>query len=76
VKKSNAGVVESFDKRIEAVRRFGAFFNPSLIYEVVPITDVYGPTAWDPNIQALVVSHETQEGAAAGQSHECNGKDS
>lgn len=66
--KANADVLESMEERIEAIRRFGNLFDASLVYEVVPISDVYGPTAWDPNIQALVVSHETREGAAASQS--------
>ncbi|KAF8344153.1 uncharacterized protein EI90DRAFT_3114871 [Cantharellus anzutake] len=65
VRKSNAHVLESLETRIENVRRFGQTFNPKLEYDVVPISDVYGPTAWDPNIQALVLSHETREGAAA-----------
>ena len=30
--------------------------------DVVEITDPYGPTAWDEDIQALVVSHETLSG--------------
>lgn len=29
----------------------------------MPIDDVYGPTGWDPNVQALVVSMETLSGA-------------
>jgi pantetheine-phosphate adenylyltransferase len=41
-------------------------FKPSLVYEIVPIHDVYGPTAADPNIQALVVSMETVSGGKAG----------
>ncbi len=65
--KSNAHVLEPFETRVENVRRFGQTFNPKLEYDVVPINDVYGPTAWDANIQALVLSHETQEGAAASQ---------
>jgi len=40
-------------------------FKPGLEYDIVPIKDVYGPTAWDPNIQALVVSKETLKGADA-----------
>lgn len=28
--------------------------------------DVYGPTAWDPEIEAIVVSDETRAGGAAG----------
>ena len=33
--------------------------------EVVEITDGYGPTAWDEDIQALVVSQETFSGGQA-----------
>ena len=33
--------------------------------DITPIVDVYGPTSWDPNIQALVVSKETISGAEA-----------
>ena len=36
--------------------------KPELSLEVVPITDVYGPTAWDQELEALVVSHETAKG--------------
>lgn len=31
----------------------------------MPINDVYGPTAHDPDISALVISEETQAGASA-----------
>jgi pantetheine-phosphate adenylyltransferase len=41
-------------------------FKPSLVYDIVPINDVYGPTATDANIQALVVSKETASGGNAG----------
>jgi len=40
--------------------------KPSLVYDIVPLHDVYGPTATDPNIQALVVSKETASGGKAG----------
>ncbi|KAG1756429.1 uncharacterized protein EDB91DRAFT_1325482 [Suillus paluster] len=46
-------------------RSFLQFFRPELEYEIVAIKDVYGPTGWDPNIQALVVSMETLPGAAS-----------
>lgn len=52
---------------MENARQFGKTFNPKLEYDAVPIIDVYGPTAWDPNIQALVLSHETRGGGAASQ---------
>ncbi len=36
--------------------------KPWLKLDVVPITDVYGPTAWDKELEGLVVSHETAKG--------------
>lgn len=65
VKKSNRQVLETISTRISSVRAFCTRFKPSLEYDIVPISDVYGPTAWDGNIQALVLSYETREGAAA-----------
>jgi len=62
--KSNKDVMEILSQRIQRVRGFLEFFKPGLVYDIVPINDVYGPTAWDPNIQALVVSKETLAGAA------------
>lgn len=51
--------------RTDRVRAFLNLFKPGLQYDVVPISDVYGPTGWDPDIQALVVSKETLSGADA-----------
>jgi phosphopantetheine adenylyltransferase len=65
-KKSDAHVLEPLDTRMLHVREFCQRFKPSLEYDIVPISDIYGPTAWDPNIQALVLSDETREGAGAG----------
>jgi pantetheine-phosphate adenylyltransferase len=64
-RKANKHLLESIETRTAAVRAFCDRFKPNLEYEIVPINDVYGPTAWDANIQALVLSHETKEGAAA-----------
>ena len=36
--------------------------KPWLKYDVVPITDVCGPAAWDSELEALVVSNETARG--------------
>jgi pantetheine-phosphate adenylyltransferase len=69
VKKAFPSVLESFDVRSNNVRKFLTMFRPGLLYELVPIVDVYGPTAWDPNIQALVVSKESIDGAKASPSH-------
>ena len=49
------------------VQQIMELFKPSLVYDIVPIHDVYGPTATDPNIQALVVSKETTSGGRAGE---------
>jgi len=68
-KKANKHVLENFDVRTEQVRRFLKFFKPSIVLDITPIVDVYGPTSWDPNIQALVVSKETISGAEAITSH-------
>ena len=65
-KKDNRDVLESLPERIQGVHRFMELFKPSLVYDIVPIHDVYGPTATDPNIQALVVSKETALGGKAG----------
>ncbi|KAJ3576659.1 hypothetical protein NP233_g301 [Leucocoprinus birnbaumii] len=62
--KANKHVMEDISRRCDRVREFLMFFKPGLVYDAVPINDVYGPTAWDPNIQALVVSKETLGGAA------------
>ena len=54
--------------RIQQVHDFITFFKPEITAEIVPITDVYGPTAWEPNIQALVISKETLKGGDASES--------
>ncbi|KAJ7685335.1 hypothetical protein DFH06DRAFT_1158161 [Mycena polygramma] len=68
-RKAHAAVLEPLPRRIAAVRAFLAAFKPSLVADIVPISDVYGPTGWDANIQALVVSKETASGAAAIANH-------
>jgi phosphopantetheine adenylyltransferase len=38
---------------------------PSLQIDTPALQDVYGPTAWDPNVHACVVSQESIKGAQA-----------
>lgn len=59
-------MLENLPERMQGVHRFMELFKPSLVYEIVPLHDVCGPTATDPNIQALVVSKETASGGKAG----------
>jgi len=65
VNKANKHVLESLSHRTDRARSFLTSFKPNLEYDIVPIKDVYGPTAVDPNIQALVISRETMSGSAA-----------
>ena len=65
VRKRYAEVLESLFVRETRLRAFLMLVNPALTYDIVPINDVYGPTGWDENIQALVVSKETESGAQA-----------
>ncbi|KIP12272.1 hypothetical protein PHLGIDRAFT_62214, partial [Phlebiopsis gigantea 11061_1 CR5-6] len=64
-RKANKHVIEPLHARMARTRAFLALFKPSLALDLVPLTDVAGPTGWDPDIQALVVSKETLGGAAA-----------
>ncbi|KAF8609862.1 Nucleotidylyl transferase [Ceratobasidium sp. AG-I] len=65
VKKANKQYIQPISARIASVRSFVRMFKPSIECDAVPIQDVYGPTGWDPNIQALVVSRETLNGASS-----------
>ncbi|KAJ7172332.1 hypothetical protein C8R46DRAFT_947346 [Mycena filopes] len=68
-RKAHAAALEPLSVRMASVHRFLALFSPELEADVVPINDVYGPTGWDADIQGLVVSKETADGAAAIASH-------
>lgn len=69
VNKANKDILQPLYERINIAREFLELFKPGLEYYVVPITDVAGPTGWDPNVQAIVVSKETLNGAATSTSH-------
>ncbi|CAE6498718.1 unnamed protein product [Rhizoctonia solani] len=64
-KKANKQYIQPITKRTASVTSFVRMFKPSIECDAVPIQDVYGPTGWDPNIQALVVSRETLGGASS-----------
>ncbi|XP_055529944.1 bifunctional coenzyme A synthase [Wyeomyia smithii] len=52
------------EQRIKEVRHFLEDIDSTLRYEVVPISDPFGPTANDPNMDMIVVSSETARGGA------------
>jgi cytidyltransferase-like protein len=62
-KKSKSELIAKFSERKEIVIKFLAIAKPSLTYEVVELSDPFGPTITDPSIDALVVSSETIAGA-------------
>ncbi|CAE6370840.1 unnamed protein product [Rhizoctonia solani] len=64
-KKANKQYIQPISERTANVTSFVRMFKPSIECDAVPIQDVYGPTGWDPNIQALVVSRETLGGASS-----------
>jgi len=64
-KKANQDVLEKLSVRMDRVHAFLHSFRPSLKHDIVPIHDVYGPTGWDSDIHALVVSKETLDGAGS-----------
>lgn len=55
-------LIEPVQKRIDEVTTFLLDVDPSLQYDVVSITDPYGPTITNPDINCIVVSAETKVG--------------
>ena len=64
-KKKFNQVLEPISKRIDKCAEFLKTVQAGRQYDVVAISDVFGPTAHDPNVQALVVSQETDKGGEA-----------
>ncbi|KAI9322806.1 hypothetical protein BX666DRAFT_660801 [Dichotomocladium elegans] len=57
--------IQPIEDRLKSVRDFLHTVRRGLEYEIVPITDPFGPTITDPAIQALVCSKETESGGIA-----------
>lgn len=55
-------LIQPCTQRINGVKEFLEDVDSSIEYNVVPITDMYGPTKEDPSLEMLVVSQETQRG--------------
>ncbi|KAK4050887.1 hypothetical protein OIV83_003309 [Microbotryomycetes sp. JL201] len=64
-KKEYKEYLESVPERINKTRQFLELVRPTCQHDVVAIQDPYGPTAYEPDIQALVVSEETRAGGEA-----------
>lgn len=57
--------MEPIEQRIRSVLDFCKIFASHLAVDVVPINDIYGPTATVPSINAIVVSEESLQGGRA-----------
>ena len=55
-------LIKPVEERVAEVEALLGDIQPGLSKDVVPITDVYGPTAWDEKLECLVVSAETKGG--------------
>lgn len=55
-------MIEPVDTRIANVLDFLEHVDGGLKYDVVPISDMFGPTITDPDLDLLVVSEETVKG--------------
>ncbi|XP_061873538.1 bifunctional coenzyme A synthase [Colius striatus] len=58
-------LIEPYELRAARLREFLEDTKPSLRYDIVPLTDPYGPSVTDPDLQCLVVSEETRRGGEA-----------
>lgn len=62
VKKTLMELIRPVSERISEIEGLLQDMKPDLHLDVVPITDVYGPTAWDGDLECLVVTPETVGG--------------
>ncbi|EGF99356.1 uncharacterized protein MELLADRAFT_29192, partial [Melampsora larici-populina 98AG31] len=64
INKKYKSELQTLEERTRSVQNFiNLISQNSLEISTVPLKDLYGPTASDPNIQALIVSYETISGA-------------
>lgn len=50
------------NQRIKEVKDFLSEIDPTLKYDIVPISDPFGPTKSDPDMDMIIVSKETERG--------------
>ncbi|MBN3294466.1 COASY synthase, partial [Polypterus senegalus] len=58
-------LIEPYALRMEKLLEFLQDVKPALRYEIVPLSDPYGPSITYPDLQCIVVSEETRKGGQA-----------
>ncbi|XP_071248489.1 bifunctional coenzyme A synthase isoform X2 [Salvelinus alpinus] len=58
-------LIEPYALRVQRLHEFLQDVKPSLQYEIVPLSDPFGPSVIDPQLQCIVVSEETRRGGEA-----------
>lgn len=56
-------LMQPLHDRLDGVQQFASDIKPSLQYNIVPITDPFGPAVTDSQLECIVVSAETFPGA-------------
>jgi len=60
--KTLAELITPMESRIKAVRDLVTDLRPDISYNIVGISDPYGPTITDRQLSCLIVSEETRRG--------------
>ncbi|XP_063876474.1 bifunctional coenzyme A synthase-like isoform X2 [Scylla paramamosain] len=64
-KKTLTELIRPLKERMAGLAQLVEELDPSVELHAVPIEEPLGPTAWDPNMDMIVVSEETKGGVAA-----------
>lgn len=58
-------LLQPYAERVEHLSEFLVDIKPSLVFDIMPLLDPFGPAGTDPSLEFLVVSEETHRGGMA-----------